>query len=145
MFRTACLSISIAITAAATSGAQEKEVKNPFDGTWDTTVSCPNNSGAFGYSNRFSSLVKDGSLHGEHGTKGQPGWFELNGQVKLEGEMRPYANGLVGAADYAVGRRPAGTEYGYHIEGRFIGDEGKGKRVEGRPCDVTFARAKKKE
>jgi hypothetical protein len=35
---------------------------------------------------------------------------------------------LVGAQEYAVGRRPAGTEYGYHVEGKFSDKEGTGKR-----------------
>jgi hypothetical protein len=56
------------------------------------------------------------------------------------GPPRFYAKGLVGAQEYAVGRRPAGTEYGYHIVGKFSDKEGTGKRVEGRPCDVTFAK-----
>jgi hypothetical protein len=37
----------------------------------------------------------------------------------------------------AVGGRPAGTEYGYHIEAKFSKDSGTGKRVEGRACSVT--------
>jgi hypothetical protein len=139
------LPLSLIVTLAIASGAQERKDIHPFDGTWDTILSCTNNSGAYGYSDRFRSEIKEGMLHGEHGTKGQPGWLEINGKIKLDGDMELYANGLVGAAAYAVGRIPAGTEYGYHIEGRFIDDEGKGKRVEGRPCEVTFARVRTKD
>ena len=48
-----------------------------------------------------------------------------------------------GASEYAVGKRPAGTEYAYKIDALFGEDEGKGKRVEGRPCEVTFHRTKR--
>jgi hypothetical protein len=40
------------------------------------------------------------------------------------------------------GHRPAGTDFGYHVDAKFSGDSGTGKRVEGRPCDVTFAKVK---
>ncbi len=111
-----------------------------FDGDWDTILSCENASGALGYSFRFPSTVKEGALHGEKGTKGKPGWLQLDGRIDSDGSAKIYADGLVGAADAAVGHRPAGTEYGYHIEAKFSGDSGTGKRVEGRPCSVTFSR-----
>jgi hypothetical protein len=122
--------------------APGRSEKSHFDGVWDTVLSCPNTSGALGYSFRFSSTVRDGSLHAEKGTKGQPGWLEINGKIKSDGAATLYADGLVGAADYAVGHRPAGTEFGYHIDTRFEADQGKGKRVEGRACEVTFAKAR---
>jgi hypothetical protein len=111
-----------------------------FDGTWDTTVSCSNTSGAMGYSLQFPSAVKDGVLHGEKGTEGKPGWLQLRGAIQPDGTAKLYAKGLVGAQEYAVGHRPAGTEYGYHVVGKFSGQEGTGKRVEGRACEVTFAK-----
>lgn len=116
--------------------------KGPFDGTWDTTVSCSNTQGAQGYSYRFSSVVKEGQLHGERGTKGQPGWLQLEGKITSDGVGKFYANGLVGAPEAAVGHRPAGTDFGYHVDAKFSGDSGTGKRVEGRPCELTFAKAK---
>lgn len=114
-----------------------------FDGIWDTVLSCPNDAGAMGYAFRFASVVKDGSLHGDKGTKGQPGWLEINGRIAPDGVSHLLANGLVGASEYAVGKRPAGTEYAYKIDAMFGEGDGKGKRVEGRPCEVTFVRAKR--
>jgi len=111
-----------------------------FDGAWDTTVSCSNTAGALGYSYQFPSTVKDGVLHGEKGRKGKPGWLELEGKILPDGTMKLYAKGLVGAEEYAVGRRPAGSSFGYHIEGKFSEKEGNGRRVEGRPCEVEFAK-----
>lgn len=113
-----------------------------FDGTWDTVLSCENASGAMGYSFRFPSIVKGDVLHGEKGDKGKPGWLQLDGKIASDGAADLYADGLVGAKEFAVGRRPAGTRYGYHIDAKFTGDSGTGKRVEGRPCSVTFSRNK---
>ena len=113
-----------------------------FDGTWDTVLSCENASGAMGYSFKFVSVVKDAVLHGEKGDKGKPGWLQLDGKIASDGSADLYADGLVGAKEFAVGRRPAGTRYGYHIDAKFSGDSGAGKRVEGRPCSVTFTRNK---
>jgi len=114
--------------------------KNQFDGSWDTILSCTNNSGAMGYSFKFSSTVKDGLLHGEKGTKGLAGWLEIDGKISADGTAKLYANGLIGASQYAVGQRPAGTQYGYHLDVKFTEQQGSGKRVEGRPCEVAFNR-----
>jgi len=111
-----------------------------FDGDWDTTLSCPNSNGALGYSFKFSATVKNGVLHAQKGTKGEPGWLQIDGSIAADGNTNLYANGLVGAAEAAVGHRPAGTQYGYHIEAAFTESQGKGHRVEGRPCSVEFAR-----
>lgn len=114
--------------------------EHPFDGTWDTTVSCENAAGALGYSYRFDSIVKNDVLHGDKGDKGKPGWYQLDGKIAPDGTARFYADGLVGAAEAAVGHLHAGTRYGYHVDANFSGDAGTGKRVEGRPCTVEFSR-----
>ena len=115
-----------------------------FDGVWDTTVSCENTAGAMGYSFKFSSTVKDGLLHGGKGTQGKPGWLQIDGPIAPDGAAKLYADGLVGASEAAVGHLPAGSQYGYHIEAQFSGESGTGKRVEGRPCSVTFVRTRKR-
>jgi hypothetical protein len=132
--------IALALCAAAPAVTIAADANKRFDGTWDTILSCENAAGALGYSYKFPSIVKDAVLHGEKGTKNKPGWLQLDGKILPDGSARIYADGLVGATEAAVGHRPAGTEYGYHIEAKFSGDAGDGKRVEGRPCSVTFTR-----
>lgn len=132
--------LAMAITLAAFAALHAADGDGRFDGTWDTIISCENAAGALGYSFKFPSLVKDGVLHGEKGTKGKAGWLQLDGKILPDGSARIYADGLVGAEEFAVGRRPAGTQYGYHIEAKFSGESGTGKRVEGRACSVTFDR-----
>jgi hypothetical protein len=132
------IALSIAIAAPAQVGAADENAH--FDGTWETVLSCENAAGALGYSYKFPSIVKDGVLHGEKGKKGKAGWLQLDGKILADGSAKIYADGLVGAADAAVGHRPAGTQYGYHIEAKFSAESGTGKRVEGRPCSVDFTK-----
>jgi hypothetical protein len=116
------------------------ETSKRFDGEWNTILSCPNFAGALGYSFEFATLIKEGVLHGEKGVNGEAGWLALDGAVSSDGRANIYANGLVGASEAAVGRRPPGTQYGYHVEVEFTDRSGKGRRVEGRPCTVTFTK-----
>jgi len=134
------IGLGICIVVICLNAASAEDDAKGFDGTWDTTVSCSNTEGALGYSYQFSSTVKDGVLHGEKGDKGKPGWFELDGKILPDGTMKIYAKGLVGAQEVAVGHRPRGSAFGYHIEGKFSEKEGTGKRVEGRPCEIDFAK-----
>jgi len=134
------IGLGICIVVICLNAASAEDDTKRFDGTWDTTVSCSNTAGALGYSYQFPSTVKNGVLHGVKGDAGKPGWLQLDGKILPDGTMRIYAKGLVGAKEYAVGRRPAGSAFGYHIEGKFSEKEGNGKRVEGRPCEVDFAR-----
>jgi hypothetical protein len=111
-----------------------------FDGVWQTTLSCTNANGALGYSFRFPSTVKNGVLHGEKGTAHEAGWLQIDGSLRPDGVADLYVEGLVGAAPFAVGQRPAGTPYGYHVDARFSLDHAEGHRVEGRPCTVVWSR-----
>jgi hypothetical protein len=130
--------LALAIVLAPGANVSAAEPDRSFDGAWDTVLSCENTAGAQGYSFKFPSVVKDGVLHGQKGTKGKPGWLQLDGKILADGSANIYADGLVGAAEAAVGHRPSGTQYGYHIEAKFSQDSGSGKRVEGRACTVTF-------
>jgi hypothetical protein len=111
-----------------------------FDGTWQTILSCPDSHGALGYSFKFPSRVKNGLLHAEKGTRGEAGWLQIDGHIDADGKASLYADGLIGAADFAVGQRPAGTSYGYHIAALFSATAAEGHRVEGRRCSVVWTR-----
>lgn len=130
----AILVLAPAAASAAEAGAGR------FDGGWSVTVSCPPAAGAMGFSYQFPAEVRGGVLHGERLHPDQPGWLVIDGPIGEDGAARFYAKGLVGAAPFAVGQRPKGTPYGYHVDARFERDHGQGKRVEGRPCDLDFTR-----
>ncbi len=92
----------------------------PFDGTWQTTVSCAAARDALGYSFRFMSQVKDGALRGLHGTEGEPSSLLITGTIAPDGSAKLYGLGRTGSKEYVPGRdTPRGTEYGYNIAARF--------------------------
>jgi hypothetical protein len=113
---------------------------NRFDGAWVTTVSCANAAGALGYSFEVPTKIKDSLLHGERMHAGEPGWMVLDGQIQPDGQARLTAKGLVGASAAAVGARPKGSDYGYHVDAKFEDARGTGVRIEGRHCDLSFVR-----
>ncbi len=123
---------------AAVSGASDTQ---SFDGKWLTTVTCPNFRDALGFSYQFVSTVKDGVLQGLHGTEGQPGSLQIDGTIPPDGHASLFAKGRTGSKEFVPGRdTPRGTEYAYNIEAHFESATGTGKRLEGRPCSLKFAR-----
>jgi hypothetical protein len=131
---------SMWILFSVLGSARAQGNENSFDGIWDTVLSCSNSNGALGYSFDFDSIVKNNTLHGEKGKKDQPGWLQIDGTISADGTASLYVKGLVGAAPFAVGQRPAGTEYGYHVDAKLTTTSGTGHRVEGRPCTVVFTK-----
>jgi hypothetical protein len=112
-----------------------------FDGMWQTTVSCAAARDALGYSFRFISTIRDGVLHGLHGTAGQPSSLQIDGTIEADGTGKLYARGFTGSKEFVPGRdTPRGTEYGYNIDARFGASTGTGTRVEGRPCSYQFVK-----
>ena len=112
-----------------------------FDGKWQTTVSCAAARDALGFSYQFVSTVKDGVLHGLHGTENEPGSLQIDGTIPPDGDAALYAKGRTGSKEYVPGRdTPRGTEYGYNIKAHFDGASWTGTRVEGRPCSFRFAK-----
>jgi len=111
-----------------------------FDGTWQTTYTCPAAGSALGFSFQFNSQVKDGVIHGVHGTPGERSSLVLDGKLQSGGDAAMTAKGVVGSATFAVGGQPGGTPYAFHATAHFDRNAGNGHRIEGRPCDLTFAK-----
>ena len=114
-------------------------VSNNFDGTWQTTWSCTNFGRFPGYSYQFPAQVKDGGYHGEHGRPGEPGGLQIDGKIEADGSAGFYGKGVVGSAVVALGM-PRGTQYAFHALAHFNHTIGDGKRLEGRPCTLSFQR-----
>jgi hypothetical protein len=134
------LVLGVGVLSASFARPDSKPEERRFDGIWQTTLSCVNASGALGYSFKFPSSIKQGVLHGQKGAPHEAGWLSIDGPVAADGAADLYVDGLVGASAMAVGQRPAGTRYGYHVSARFTAQRGEGHRVEGRPCTVVFER-----
>lgn len=133
--------IALAASLLGTFGAAPAQTPaTRFDGTWQTILSCPDAHGALGYSFKFSSVVRNGVLHAHKGTAHEAGWLQIDGPINADGKASLYADGLIGAADFAVGQRPAGTRYNYHIDALFTARSAEGHRVEGRQCSVVWMR-----
>ncbi len=112
-----------------------------FDGNWDVTLVCPTDSLAHGYTLFiFMAQVKNGNLHGQHGTVGQPRWLANDGPIRSDGIATLNARGLTNDPANSPFQPKPGTAYFYTIEARFNGVQGGGKRVELRPCTFTFHR-----
>ena len=120
------------VAVAATTGAAR------FDGVWLVTVQCPTSHGADGYTIRFLASVKDGALRGQHGSEGQPDSLTLLGRIHDDGRADIEGHGVTGAPRFAVNSVPRGTPYTYRATGLFDGTRGTGKRIELRPCELTF-------
>ncbi|MBD5657288.1 MAG: caspase family protein, partial [Candidatus Eremiobacteraeota bacterium] len=124
-----------ATTAAATS-------PSAFDGTWAVTLTClVAADGALGYTYHFSARVRNGTLHGEHGTEQQASWLVIDGRIEPDGSSMLNAHGLTGSPQYAVGRVAPLTAYAYHVTAHFDAARGTGTRVELRPCTLLFEKS----
>ncbi|MGG5821197.1 hypothetical protein [Falsiroseomonas sp. HW251] len=120
------------------AGGAAAQAPSAFDGTWDVTVACTNAAdGALGYTLRFPARVEAGLLVGDY--RGD-GTLHLEGPIRPDGTARLRAVGTTGDPNRAVGRVPRQSDYRYTVEARFAGNSGTGRRLETRPCDLTFRR-----
>ena len=117
-----------------------------FDGTWQTTLTCPPKGSTDGYTWKFPSVVQGNTLHGERGTAGQPGYFAIDGKIADDGNAKLTATGIVVSREYARGvLAHQGENYSYNIKAQFKDTEGTGVRDEGlgvvgRPCTFDFVK-----
>jgi len=111
-----------------------------FDGTWNVFIECPPSGSASGYKMTFLANVKNGILHGQAGTDGQPGSLKLNGTIDADGTGSIDARGFVGDPKTAVNRESTGTPYSYRATARFEGSRGTASKVQVRPCNLTFVK-----
>jgi hypothetical protein len=110
-----------------------------FDGTWNVTVQCPPHKDGAGYSMRFLVQIKDGVLAGQHGVAGQPGSLALSGKIEPDGNAHINARGVTADPKFTLNRLNPGSAYSYRVvDARFETSRGSGKRVEPRPCNLTF-------
>jgi hypothetical protein len=117
-----------------------------FDGTWQTTLTCPDKGNTSGYTWKFPSVVTSGNLRGEHGTAGEPGYLLIEGPIKDDGSAKIAASGIVASRKYGTGVfTTEGTDYSYNVKAQFKETEGSGVRdkgmgIVGRPCTFDFVK-----
>ena len=110
-----------------------------YDGRWLTRVSCPTFGRAQSYSMELSAEVKDGAYHARVGTLSEPGSLVIDGKIVSDGTSALLAKGSVGSTATSGGTA-VGTPYLYHVIAQFEHSRGAGKRIEVRPCNLTFVK-----
>ena len=110
-----------------------------FDGNWDVNIGCVADGKAQGYSRSVSATVKDGKLHAET-LKDMPNYLAMDGEIGSDGKSTLVVHGLTADPRYTVGQVKSGTPYSYTVNAQFSGSAGSGRRVELRPCTVTFVK-----
>jgi hypothetical protein len=134
---------STALSAIALAQPSGNNAAGRFEGDWTVTMTCPNNtekSAARGYKRQFAAQVKDGVLRGESGVAESAGWLRIEGPIGADGSARFDAHGRTGDPDYAVAHPPPSSPYAFHIDARFEGAHGSGRRLEQRVCNFVFER-----
>ena len=134
---------STAASATALAQPSRESVVSRFDGDWAVTMTCPNNtekSAARGYKRQFPAQVKDGVLRGEIGAAESAGWLRIEGPIAADGSARLDAHGRTGDPDHAAAHPPPSSPYAFHIDARFDGAQGSGRRLEQRVCNFVFER-----
>ena len=132
-----------ALSAPAVAQPSGSASTTRFDGDWQVTMTCPDNtekSAARGYKRQFPAQVKNGVLRGEIGVAESAGWLRIEGPIGADGSARLDAHGRTGDPDYAVQHPPPSSPYSFHIDARFEGARGSGRRLEQRVCNFVFER-----
>jgi hypothetical protein len=117
-----------------------------FDGAWLTKLTCPPKGNTEGYTWQFVSVIQNGSLHGERGTAGQPGYFAIDGPISGDGSAKLTANGIVGSKEYARGVFVReGANYTWDVKAQFqettgTGTKGQGLGIVGRTCTFELSK-----
>ena len=131
---------SASASAAPADGAR-------FDGRWGIVLVCPKApDGALAWSFQFPADVKDGVLHGERGTAGQPGWLTLDGRIQPDGAASLDARGLTGGAKFNVNQTFVGVAYQHDVTAHFDAARATGSwraaqsNGQTRTCDFTFTK-----
>jgi hypothetical protein len=81
------LMVCVLALLPATSIAGER-----FDGSWQTTLTCPAKGDTDGYTWKFVSVIQNGSFRGERGTAGEPGYLLIEGKIAEDGSAKLAAN-----------------------------------------------------
>jgi hypothetical protein len=112
-----------------------------FDGVWSVNLSCSKYGEGDGYDWQFSAEVRGGHLVGKYFNRSDPlNNGVLTGTINAGGDALLTMNGSTGAPAYNVHHEGLHTRIHYTASAHFDASNGTGKRVEQRPCDLTFTK-----
>jgi hypothetical protein len=129
-----------AVTSPLGESTAPKINAGRFDGEWEMTLMCPKSGTALAYTRWLPAAVKNSVFHAEALTPGEPNWLRIDGKIGVDGRATLFAKGLTGPSAYNLGNVRSGFPFGWTVDARFQDTTGNGKRNEGRPCDVSFAK-----
>ena len=81
---------------------------------------------AAGFAFEFPARVTDGTLNGERGTSGEPGWMQLDGPIAPNGAANLVAEGLTNVPSYALYKVEKGTHFKHAVQAQFGARHGSG-------------------
>jgi hypothetical protein len=122
------------------------QLSTAFDGNWWVTMGAqdynnPYNRGlSHAFEFHFPATVTHGSLHGERGTRGEQGFYELNGFIQPDGTALLSASGITRRQEYSQNLVPPGTPYSYTVKALFKGSRGTGNSVGARTRILHFTK-----
>jgi Caspase domain len=112
-----------------------------FDGFWETTIVCESAGEVLGWSRKFIGRVKNGIFHGQFGVEGKPGFDSYDGMIEPDGSIEFVSKGLTsGDSKRTLYHAPPGIMSSWRAAGRFEATRGSAIRVEGRTCNINFAK-----
>jgi Caspase domain len=130
------------MVAYASSAFAGQVTTNDLSGRWTLTLKCSKApDGALPYTHVFDVNVKEGMLDGDYVVPGKNnGHFHLNGPIRSDGSAYLHMSGETGQSEYNLKRVSPGSPINFDLDVKFTASQGKGSRVQDRPCDATFSR-----
>ena len=108
-------------------------------GAGASRLCAPNPTGGSHF--EFTANVSNGSLHGEHGSAGQPGRLTLDGNIRPDGGASLSANGITGQPQFNYAQTARGVPYDHPVTAHFEAQRGTGQRTKPRVCNFAFHEA----
>jgi uncharacterized caspase-like protein len=133
------LKTKTALATPAEAPAASSPKSKDFDGKWEATLKCLTANGALGFVRVLSGAITNGVLHAEDPNPAKP-MIQIDGEIPQSGKTILTTHGMTGDSAYSLGNVKPATPYSYNLDTQFEHTRGTGKRIEGRPCDVTFAK-----
>jgi hypothetical protein len=112
-----------------------------FDGIWVTTIVCEDTGDVLGWTRKFIGRVKGGVFHGQFGIEGKPGFDSYDATIDPDGSIEFVSKGITGGdPKTSLHHTPPGVLASWRASGRFEDSRGSALRVEGRTCNIDFAK-----
>jgi hypothetical protein len=125
--------------------------KGKFNRSWEVTVDTKAYKNADGttaqpWVKHFVATVKNGVFPGERGVRGQPSFYETNGQIEADGTASLRVDEITGSQKYNFsdtkkGPPDKGVHYSYEVSAHFGEKQGTGRSTSDNRARVfTFVK-----